>query len=694
MTVRERLAEWLLGPTEEEKASTGIGATWMTYQPPLSSLTKDPRKGFKQAQAIGIANLYIRAAERVIGQRFATVPWHLEDDAGERIENDAISALIERPYVPKKGDPVSNTPRTRSSLWRITCRHLGLTGNAFWYLDQAQALDGFPLSLLYVNPARMTPAEDRAGNLTGWMLDADLPGSGVPLERDKVIHFKLEPADHGHYGIGLVESAFSRAEMLRLSDHHANEVLASGGRLAGVFSPPAQSGAIPDDQFQQLQRDIRTVVEQPDAARRSLILSGPIEFDRTSASPSELDLAAIAALGRDGILDLWGVPLSQLGGTQVGGLNSGEKGNNEEASLWQNAVGPRLRDFTETVQYQLLDRLEQAPNLVIEEPAFDDEAPLYDLAAKSVQVPLTNAERRAIIGKEPTGDPEFDDAVWLPISLSEAWTVGTGAPEKPAPLPFMEPPDEMKDEDEAAEDEAKARVPRRAVPGVERTRQTMTGSLRKALLDIFAAMRAEVSAKVERNAAHLATHPNDYTVWWDEAKWQAEVNKAIKPAAALAAEATHDSTAQVLGRQLAPDLRDLVMARLIGDVGEDVKGITETTRTKVAKTIDDGIKDGLGARELGKAVEESAGFGEYRSEMIARTETNRVLNFSQLHTYGEYGVERVEAIDGDGDPECAARNGQVYPIAEAMLIHDHPNGTLDWAPLTLTQDQPVSTTRP
>jgi hypothetical protein len=30
---------------------------------------------------------------------------------------------------------------------------------------------------------------------------------------------------------------------------------------------------------------------------------------------------------------------------------------------------------------------------------------------------------------------------------------------------------------------------------------------------------------------------------------------------------------------------------------------------------------------------------------------------------------------------CASRNGQEYDLADAFAIEDHPNGTLDWAPV-------------
>jgi hypothetical protein len=56
-----------------------------------------------------------------------------------------------------------------------------------------------------------------------------------------------------------------------------------------------------------------------------------------------------------------------------------------------------------------------------------------------------------------------------------------------------------------------------------------------------------------------------------------------------------------------------------------------------------------------------------------------------LGSYTEAGIEQVQAIDGDGDPECAARDGEIFSVDEADGIEDHPNGTLDWVPILGTE---------
>lgn len=134
--------------------------------------------------------------------------------------------------------------------------------------------------------------------------------------------------------------------------------------------------------------------------------------------------------------------------------------------------------------------------------------------------------------------------------------------------------------------------------------------------------------------------------------------------------------------------------RLLAELGHRIVNITERTRQKVIVAVERGIADGLGAAELGKVVEDIAGFRPYRAEVIARTETNRVLNLSQLESFRASGITQVMAIDGDEDAECAARNGQTYSLEEALAIEDHPNGTLDWVPMALGTDPKVSPPAP
>ncbi len=119
------------------------------------------------------------------------------------------------------------------------------------------------------------------------------------------------------------------------------------------------------------------------------------------------------------------------------------------------------------------------------------------------------------------------------------------------------------------------------------------------------------------------------------------------------------------------DLRSLVAAN------ESLRAKGET----ITLAIQQAIKDGLSVTEAGELIAGWSGFDSYRAERIARTELMFAYNAAALDSYGEMGVTEVEAIDGDEDDECADRNGRTFTLEEAEAIEDHPNGTLDWAPV-------------
>ena len=63
-------------------------------------------------------------------------------------------------------------------------------------------------------------------------------------------------------------------------------------------------------------------------------------------------------------------------------------------------------------------------------------------------------------------------------------------------------------------------------------------------------------------------------------------------------------------------------------------------------------------------------------------------NASAIITYAEEGTSHVQAEDGDQDEMCAARNGRIFTLEEAMAEDEleHPNGTLSWSPVTTEED--------
>lgn len=799
----------LLPERKTQKAETGIGAVMMSSSPPLSSMQRSPQKIAQDAQAVAIADITIRSAERVISNRASTTPWHLEDADDVEVgrgegKNEqpaylAVLDLLRVPYKPQPGDPRSTTPRTWAQLIGLTCRHMGITGSAFWYLDQADALAGTPLQILYINPARMTPVVNDMGELTDWVLDHDAYQSkGTPLGLDKVIQFQLESPDNGVWPAGLVETAITKVEVSKLSDRHVSQMLSAGGRLSGVLSP--REGMLDDAVYAQLVRDIRTISEAPDAAKRMLILRGPVDFTTTTASPTDLDLVALSTMSRDDKLALWGVPHSILGIPTPGGLGGGMSKEWDEAIFWQNAVGPRLRAIGETIQTQLLDRyaaLGITVELELEEPSFDDATPSFEQAAKARELPLTNRERRDIIGLDPFGDAR-DDEVWLPAGLVQAY----GVPGAPTPLgqdtyaseyedPFEDEesyypgkaisvpafvranarrglellaegyggdglvpatisaarelaagrvseekvrkigpwvarhlvdldaprnsdasdPDypgpglvamllwgagETRREAERtmrwAEREASALTGKARISGLEAIREDEQAAMEEAVGEAIREIVVATAARVTRHYDHLTRKPSDTSVYLDEAMALDVIRDAMVPVAERLTRRTVERVNGQLMRAAKADPLEALLGQLQGRIGQQIVSVPRTLVEQIRKLVVQGIADGIGPAALGTLIEDTIAPADWRlpyrragakylAERIARTEVMRLQNEAALTSFGSMGIRQVIAVDGDEDAACAERNGRAFTVEDAMLIQDHPNGTLSFDPV-------------
>ena len=117
--------------------------------------------------------------------------------------------------------------------------------------------------------------------------------------------------------------------------------------------------------------------------------------------------------------------------------------------------------------------------------------------------------------------------------------------------------------------------------------------------------------------------------------------------------------------------------------------INGTTREKIQALTVQALEDGWSTDTLAAAIQDSEAFGDYRSEMIARTETAFADVQGNMAGYAASGlVDATEWIVGDGDcDECQANAdaspvamGEAYPSGDEMPPA-HPNCRCDVLPI-------------
>ena len=145
-----------------------------------------------------------------------------------------------------------------------------------------------------------------------------------------------------------------------------------------------------------------------------------------------------------------------------------------------------------------------------------------------------------------------------------------------------------------------------------------------------------------------------------------------------------------------------VIQRILHTAPARAQMIHRTSSRAIQRGVQTALERGYSISQLARGVPDDKFPGlrsiltetDNRARLIARTEVMRTQNQTSIGYFQQQGYMYVRADDVDGDPNddyvdpgdpfgrtCAERHGQIYQLADAQNIDDHPNGTLNWLPM-------------
>jgi len=127
------------------------------------------------------------------------------------------------------------------------------------------------------------------------------------------------------------------------------------------------------------------------------------------------------------------------------------------------------------------------------------------------------------------------------------------------------------------------------------------------------------------------------------------------------------------------------LQNLLNKSGTVIRGLDNTTVDRIGTALALGLSQGLSPADTAKAVNYVID-NPLRSMVIARTETARALIDSNVASYREAKIQRLEWLVGDPCPICAPNAGVIVPIGEEFPSGNvyppaHPNCVCDVAPV-------------
>jgi hypothetical protein len=444
--------------------------------------------------------------------------------------------------------------------------------------------------------------------------------------------------------------------------------------------------ALNEDEFTDAQRAWRNVASDPDAGKRLLIFPEPMEYAAGASTPQEIGIPELAVLNRDEILTAFPLSPYQLGVPMPGGLNSAETRREDRRDYWEGTIHPRADLLEEAIQVGLLSMYEEATggtfDFELQEPNMDDAATLTDKAKAFkdlVGIGLDGKETLKAVGLSHikwTGLPAILDPVQQQMMRQQQVEALSQQPQNPPP---NQPPRPMPGM-------VKAVKAREDVSGYAHT--VMRDFLQRQRDRVIGAIRVALPpSKAERMKAD--------TEWWDASKEDSELQRALRLVYLQSTRGSLQVVADTLNRIVPNRAVDRIMSDLLTYGAERIVDINAKTLQAITLELAEGARRGYSISQLIDGVPDEGfrgvmnvgldnGIGAWddaRAETIARTETALSYNRAALDGYKEFNVSEVLAYDGDFDDVCAERNGQTFTVDEALAIEDHPNGTLDWAPV-------------
>ena len=161
-----------------------------------------------------------------------------------------------------------------------------------------------------------------------------------------------------------------------------------------------------------------------------------------------------------------------------------------------------------------------------------------------------------------------------------------------------------------------------------------------------------------------------------------ELGNIFKRYYATMLELSWDTWNLELGVELAFDLADPTVRKILGKAGDSISDIEKTTKDALRSTLQFGEQNGWSIDDLIRGKDGQPGLRDLieqtyqgRAEVISRTELGTAQNAAAAERYGKAGVDKVVILDNgseDDDEACKVANTSPNNIWTLALFMENP----------------------
>ena len=441
---------------------------------------------------------------------------------------------------------------------------------------------------------------------------------------------------------------------------------------------------------------------------RIAVLDDDAEYQPMSNSPKDMALEGLHNLTESRICAVFGVPPILVGANV--GLQRSTYSNYREARLafHSETLEPLVARILRYFNRNLFAEYGGNETLAVDWSAM--RAVLDDAAAASARITalfagglVTLNEAREELGFEAVADGgvrRIPSSIFEVAEGQSATVAVEAAPVEVAPVEAaISAPVEFK----APSVAPRGRIlQRRILEEREEETDALAAKLRRHFRGIRNRVDGILGRHMERQTDEMKTFPFDVEDMLPPLE-TGNLSDILRAAQAKASKRTFQTISSVgVAGELDWSEKLPVIQRILNTAPARAQMIHRTTSKAIQRGVKVALERGYSVEQLARGVPDDNFPGlrstltetDNRARMIARTETMRTQNQSSIGYYQTQGMMYVQADDVDGDADdtyvdpgdpfgrtCAERHGQIYQLADAHNIDDHPNGTLNWMPM-------------
>lgn len=615
------------------------------------------------------------------------LPYSQEGDEGEPLLTHPLRFLLRRPN-PRMGE---------REMLATTMAYLALGGNAYWH--KVRNNSGQVIRLWPYHAGQMLPVPGGDDWISHFAYDAgDGRKEDVPVE--DVVHFRWPLPDPEQPWMGLPPIVAAAREVD--TDNEARRyvyALLRNDAVPRLALELPEHVEVNDDSERRLKAEWRQKYGGDNRGEIG-ILTGGAKISRVGLNMDELAYNALSRIPEARIAAVLRVP------AVLAGLSAGL-----ERSTYSNYAEARTA-FTEDTLSPLWEIFASEVDTALA-PEFDDRLDMrFDLGRVKALSENTDARWKRIDtavnrglltlneGRTALGYPEVDGGdvfLWGFNTLAQP-VEGLGQiVDFQAPRAFLE---DEGDEKSARPAAGRKASPRRNARRLQRIRLAAIEAMADDVDDYFAALAERVAQRAEEAAKSGTVSRETKDDLPDvDALLRAEDEEALRALFrqhyAELMRASWQAWGEMLEDEAPFSLENPAVQRILARSGQNIGGITETTRSAIQEVLVVGRENGWSIDQLVEGVGDLPGLRSVvaetyqdRARTIARTELGTAQNLASVERYQETGVQRVRIFDNGFDnshPRCKELDGTTQTLAwvneSSENVLQHPNCVRAFGPV-------------